>query len=85
MRTSERTIRQSVSFPSHLARRIKTLARARRTSASRVITELVESGLGAQERERERFLELADRLTRETDRAEQQRLKEELARLTFGE
>jgi hypothetical protein len=38
-----------------------------------------------QERERERFMDLADRLTRSTDPADQKRLKEELARLTFGD
>ena len=60
------------------------MAKARRSSANRVIAELVESGLEVEERERERFFELADRLTRSTDSAEQKRLKEELARLTFG-
>lgn len=49
------------------------MAKARRSSASRVIAELVESGLEVQERERERFFELADRLTRSTDSAEQKR------------
>jgi hypothetical protein len=53
-------------------------------SASRVIAELVESGLDAQEQERKRFFDLADRLTHSTDAHEQQHLKEELARLTFG-
>jgi hypothetical protein len=57
----------------------------RKASASRVITELVESGLEAQEEERRRFLDLADRLARSTGAAEQKRLKEELARLTFGD
>ncbi len=60
------------------------MAKARRASASRVIAELVESGLEVRERERARFFELADRLTRSTDSAEQKRLKKELARLTFG-
>lgn len=39
----------------------------------------------AREQERKRFLDLADRLTRIRDPEEQRRLKEELARLTFGE
>jgi hypothetical protein len=37
------------------------------------------------ERERRRFFELADRLARSTDLEEQSSLKEELARMTFGE
>jgi hypothetical protein len=56
----------------------------KKASASRVIAELVESGLEAQDAERDRFLRLADRLTRSKDRVEQEQLKEELARLTFG-
>ncbi len=76
--------RQSVSLPPRLAQRIRALARTKRTSASRVIVDLVESGLNAQEQERQRFLELADRLTRSTNAQEQKDLKEQLARLTFG-
>lgn len=63
---------------------MRALAKARKASASRVIVELVESGLEAQERERERFFDLADRLAGSTEPTEQKRLKEELARLTFG-
>ena len=84
MQDTGKPLRQSVSLPPRTARRVKTLAKARRSSASRVIAGLIESGLEVQERERERFFELADRLTRSTDSAEQKRLKEELARLTFG-
>ena len=52
---------------------------------NRVMVELIESGLEAKEREKIAFFDLADRLTRASDKAEQQRLKEELARMTFGE
>ncbi|MGE0456097.1 MAG: hypothetical protein AB7O37_22900 [Vicinamibacteria bacterium] len=80
----EKVLRQSVTLPSRTVRRVKALARARRASASRVIAELVESGLEAEDRERQSFMELADRLTNSKDAAEQKRLKEELATLTFG-
>lgn len=85
MATIEKAVRQSVSLPARVARRIKTIARARKLSASRVIVDLIESGLEAKERERKQFLALADRLAGERDPAEQARIKEELARLTFGE
>jgi len=49
------------------------------------IVDLIENGLEAKEREKIAFLELADRLVHTSDRAEQKRLKEELARMTFGE
>ena len=84
MAAADTAVRQSVSLPSRVARRIKALAKKRRSSASRVIVELIESGLEAQEQERRRFLELADRLTHTDDPGDAKRIKEELARMTFG-
>ena len=85
MSNAERSIRQSVSLPARVARRVKSLAQTSRTSTSRVIVALIESGLDAKEQEKRRFSELADRLGRARDPEEQKRLKEELARMTFGE
>lgn len=85
MPSAARPLRQSVTLSAGVARKVRTLARAKRASASRVIAELVESGLQAQEAERERFLKLAHRLTSSRDPAEQEQIKEELARLTFGD
>ena len=81
----EKAVRQSVSLPVPLARRVRALAKARRTSASRVIADLVETGLEAKATEKERFLDLARRFKEATDPHESERLREELARLTFGE
>ncbi|HEX3129160.1 MAG TPA: hypothetical protein VH394_17635 [Thermoanaerobaculia bacterium] len=78
-------VRQSVSLPPELARRVKALAKTKKTSANRVVVDLIEAGLEAQEREKKRFFDLADRLTRSVDAKEQQQIKEELAFLTFGE
>jgi len=85
MPTVEKPIRQSVTLPQGIARRVKSLARSSRTSANRILVELIESGLEARDQERNRFLEMADRLARSDDPQEQRRLKEELARMTFGE
>jgi hypothetical protein len=85
MPTRDKTTRQSVSLPGRVARRVQALASAGRTSASRVIVDLIESGLEAKERERRHYLELLQRLRETEDPAEQKRLTEELARLTFGE
>ena len=85
MATIERPVRQSVSLPPATARRVKSLAKSSRTSANRILVELIESGLEAREQERKRFFELADRLARSRNPEEQSRLKEELARMTFGE
>ncbi len=85
MAQPEKVVRQSISLPSGIARRVKTLAKRKRTSANRVIIDLIETGLEAREREKRAFFELAERLARSSDATEQERLKEELARMTFGE
>ena len=85
MATAEKPVRQSVTLPPRVARRVRSLAKSRRTSASRVMVDLVESGLEVAEREKQHFLELAERLARSNVSAEQARLKAELARLTFGD
>ncbi|MEK7270737.1 MAG: hypothetical protein AAB215_07355 [Planctomycetota bacterium] len=78
-------VRQSVSLPAPVARRVRLLARASRSSASRTLVRLIEDGLETRAREKQRFLELADRLARSEEPAEQSRLKADLARLTFGD
>jgi len=85
MPIADKLVRQSVSLPARVARRVRSLAQTSNTSTSRVIADLIESGLDAREQEKERFLGLADRLARSRDPEEQKRLKEELARMTFGE
>jgi predicted DNA-binding protein len=85
MATVEKSVRQSVTLPSTIARRVKSLAKSSRTSANRILVELIESGLEAREQEKKRFFELADRLARSRDPEEQSQLKKELARMTFGD
>jgi hypothetical protein len=85
MPRSEKPVRQSISIPTRLARRVRTLAKRQRTSANRVLVELIEAGLESKEAEKQRFFELADQLTKSDDTAERHKLKQELARMTFGE
>ncbi len=85
MSIAEKLVRQSVSLPARVARHVKSLAKTSNTSANRVIVDLIESGIEAREQEKKRFFELADRLARSSDANEHARLKEELARMTFGE
>jgi metal-responsive CopG/Arc/MetJ family transcriptional regulator len=85
MATTEKAVRQSVSLPSPLAKRVKALAKSRKVSSNRILVDLVETGLRSKEEERRKFLELADRLSTSTNPKEQQELKEQLARMTFGE
>jgi hypothetical protein len=85
MAQAEGSVRQSVSIPTGIARCVRALAKSRRTSANRVLVDLIEAGLQAKEAEKERFFSLVNRLEECRDAAERQRLKEELARMTFGD
>jgi predicted DNA-binding protein len=85
MSIAEKSVRQSVTLPARVARRVKSLAKTSSTSANRIIVDLIEAGIEARQQERKRFIELADRLARSRDAEEQKRLKEELAVMTFGE
>jgi hypothetical protein len=85
MAQAEKSIRQSVSIPTRIAKRVRALAKTRKTSANRVLVDLIEAGLKSKEAEKKRFFALANKLTESADPEEQQRLKEELARMTFGE
>jgi hypothetical protein len=85
MAATEKRIRQSVTLPARLARRVRTLAENRKTSTNRVLVELIETGIESKESEKSKFLELADQLTATTDPVDRKRIKEILARMTFGE
>ncbi len=85
MRANTKMFRQSVSLPARLANRVKSLAKAQRTSANRVLVDLIEAGIEAKEYEKRKFLALATQLAESKDAAERERLKKELARMTFGE
>jgi predicted DNA-binding protein len=85
MTTSEKAVRQSVSLPTRLARRVRTLAKNRKTSTNRVLVELIETGIESKESEKSRFFDLADQLIATSDPAERKRIKEIMARMTFGE
>ena len=85
MSNLEKAVRQSVTLPPRVARRVKALARTGNISANRVVVNLIEAGLEAQEREKARFFETADRLIRTSDPKQQKQLKEDLARMTVGD
>jgi hypothetical protein len=60
------------------------MAKTRRTSANRVLVDLIEAGLQAKEAEKERFLALARRFKETSDPRDSDRLREELANMIFG-
>jgi len=77
-------VRRSISLPAEIAQKIDAIAASRHVSANRAIVDLLADAIAAYEQRRALFFELADRFQRSTDPAETERLREELARMTFG-
>ena len=85
MSITEKTVRQSVTLPARVARRVKSLAKTSSKSANRIIVDLIESGIEAREQEKKRFFELADRLTRCAIQKSRNVLRKSWPVMTFGE
>jgi hypothetical protein len=85
MAKPQKSVRQSVSLPAPVAKRVRVIAQTSKTSANRVLVALIEAGLESKESERERFFALANRLSQSRDPGGRRRIKKELARMTFGE
>jgi len=79
-----RTVRQSVSLPAGVAAQVRSMARARRLSANRLLLELIEGGIEAQKRKQQQFFDVAERFRGATDPDEVKRLGDELGRMVFG-
>ena len=77
-------IRRSISLPAELAEKIDAIAASRHVSGNRAIIDLLTGAILVYQRRRTAFLELADRFQKSKDPAETERLREELARMTFG-
>lgn len=84
MAASKSIIRQSVSLPADVARRVKTMAKNRRLSSNRMLVELIEDGIEAQKRKEQEFFALAERFRVATDSKEVARLGDELGKMVFG-
>ena len=67
-----------------IAEKIDMIATSRHVTGNRAIIDLLEDAIAAYDARRKTFLELADRFQKSTDPAETQQLREELARMTFG-
>ena len=81
----KKSVRLSVTIPAPIANRVRAIAKTRKTSANRVLVDLIEAGLQSKDAEKQRFLAMANQLSESSDPAERQRLKKELARMRFGE
>lgn len=84
MRAARKTIRQSVSLPVDVASRVRTMAKSRRLSATRMLVELIENGIEAEQRKQREFFDLAERFRNAKDPETAKRLGDELGRMVFG-
>jgi ribosomal protein L1 len=84
MKNAERTVRQSVSLPAKLAAQVRAMAKTRRLSANRMLLELIEDGIEAEQRRQQEFFELAERFRNEKDPETAKRLGDQLGRMVFG-
>ena len=85
MRVAEpKTVRQSVSLPANVASQVRTMAKSRRLSATRMLVELIENGIEAEKRKQHEFFELAERFRKESNPAAAKRLGDQLGRMVFG-
>jgi len=84
-KSSKSPIRQSITLPAPVSEHVRKIAAAKRLSANQVLVDLVEAGIQAREKEKIRFMTLAEELTRCKNPRRQAEIKQELSILTFGE
>jgi len=77
--------RRSVTLPARIAQQVDRLARRRRLSDNRVLVELIEQGIAAEQQKETAFFELAERFRSSKNPEEAKQLGEELGRFVFGE
>lgn len=80
----EPVVRRCVSLPHEIAGEVNNIADACRASQNRALVDLISDGIAAHKQRQAEFFPLADRFQRSADPAETKRLREELARMTFG-
>ena len=74
-----------IPVPTDVAERVHAIAVARHVSRDRALADLLREAITAYDQRRERFLELAARFQKSTDPTETERLRDELAQMTFGD
>ena len=60
------------------------MAKTRRLSPNRMLVELIENGIQAEQQKHRHFLDLAERFRSTTDPKEAKRLGDQLGRMVFG-
>ena len=68
-----------------MARQVETLAKQRALSDNRVLVELIELGIEAQQEKQKAFFQLAERFRAASDPQQVKQLGDQLGRFVFGE
>jgi predicted transcriptional regulator len=84
MSAPNKRVRQSITLPAKVAARVRSLAKTRRLSSNRMLVELIENGIEAEQRKQQDFFELAEQFRGATDPKEVKRLGDKLGRMIFG-
>lgn len=71
-------------MPAELSAKIDAIAANRHLTGNRAIVDLLSDAVTAYEERRKAFFDVADRFQKSTNPAETKRLREELAKMTFG-
>jgi hypothetical protein len=83
--TRVKHVRRSVTLPPKIARQVETLARQRDLSDNRVLVELIEQGIEAQQQKEKAFFQLAERFRAASDPEQVKQLGDQLGHFVFGE
>ena len=82
---TSKQVRRSVTLPAPVAKQVMRIAKRRRLSDNRVLVELIEEGIEAQQQKEKAFFQLAEKFRAASDPNEVKRLGDDLGRFVFGE
>lgn len=74
-----------MSLPPKVAKKIQTIAKQRALSNNRVLVELVEQGIEAQQQKEKAFFQLAEKFRAASDPVQVRQLGDQMGRFVFGE
>jgi hypothetical protein len=74
-----------VTLPPKIAKQVDALAKQRDLSDNRVLVELIELGIDAQQQKEKAFFQLAERFRAANDPEQVKQLGDQLGRFVFGE
>jgi hypothetical protein len=77
-------VRRSVTLPAPVAQQVNRIAKKRRLSDNRVLLELIEEGIEAQQQKEKAFFQLAEKFRAASDPEQVKRLGDEMGRFVFG-